>query len=70
MQVNLTPIEAGLLLRHLEQHLQHIDTELVHTDKHELQHSLAREIDALRVLCERLRSEFRSDPQETLPDLV
>ena len=69
MQVNLTPIEARLLLRHLEQHLKHLDTELVHTDKHELQHSLAREIDALRVLCER-SGRVRADPQETLPDIV
>jgi hypothetical protein len=66
MHIDLSPIEARLLLRHLEQHIQHLDTELVHTDKHQLQHSLALEIEALRAICEK----FRADPQQMLPDLV
>lgn len=66
MQLELTAIEAQLLLRHLERHIQHLETELVPTDQHELQQVLARDIEVLREICEKLRS----DPQQVLPDLV
>jgi hypothetical protein len=54
MQFNLAPDEARLLLRHLSRCIEHLDTELVRTDKYELQHALAREVDTLRALVERL----------------
>jgi hypothetical protein len=66
MQIDLTAIEAQLVLRHLERHIAHLDTELVLSDKPELQHTLEREIEALRAVCDRLRE----DPQQTLPDIA
>ena len=59
MQLTLTPEETQLLVDQLARRLQHIDDELVHTDKHELQHELAREVDAVRALLARIRSEAR-----------
>jgi hypothetical protein len=67
MNLALTADEGRLLLRHLTQHIDHLDTELVHTDKRELQRSLAGELAALRSLAERLRSTAE---QDTAPDLV
>ena len=63
MQLELTPHEVALLLRHLDRHLRHLETELVPTDARDLQTTLAREIAALEAICDRLRA----DPQETLP---
>ncbi|HEY1695368.1 MAG TPA: hypothetical protein VGG39_24535 [Polyangiaceae bacterium] len=65
MQLELTQHDVALLLRHLERHIQHLETELVPTDARELQVTLAREIAALEALCERLKA----DPQESLPDV-
>jgi hypothetical protein len=57
IQLQLSGDEARLLLSHLSQHLHHLDAELVRTDKHDLQHALAREIEALQEVVERLSSE-------------
>ena len=52
--LELTESETRLLATHLERHLEHLDAELVRTDKHELQHALAREIEVLRSIVGRL----------------
>jgi hypothetical protein len=67
MQLALTTDEARLLLGHLTQHIAHMDSELVHTDKRELQRDLARELGDVRALTDRLRSLV---DQEALPDIV
>jgi hypothetical protein len=68
--LTLTPEEARLLLRHLTQRLEHLDAELVRTDKRELQHALALEIDALRTLTERIRAAAAGSGEEALPEMV
>jgi hypothetical protein len=67
MHLTLTHEEGRLLLRHLTRHLESLDAELVRTDKHELQHALALEIDRLRSLAARLAATLE---QETSPELV
>jgi hypothetical protein len=56
MQLTLTPHETTLLVQQLTQHIAHVDEELVHTDKRELQRDIAHELDELRALLERIRS--------------
>jgi hypothetical protein len=67
MNLILTPEEGRMLLRHLTQHIDHLDAELVHTDQRELRRSFAAELEALRSLADRLRSTAE---QDTSPDLV
>ncbi len=55
--VELTSEESQLLRRHLDRYLQHLDQELVRTDKYELQHKLAAEIASLRQIAARLGVE-------------
>ena len=54
VELQLTHEEAGLLAKHLGRYLVHLDAELVRTDKHELQQSLAREIESLQTIADRL----------------
>jgi hypothetical protein len=56
MQLTLTSQETRLLLHHLTDRIEHLETELIHTDKHELQHSLTQEVQALRALLGRIES--------------
>jgi hypothetical protein len=55
--IELTSEEAQLLKTHLSRYLEHLDKELVRTDKHELQHKLASEVRALQRISDRLGSE-------------
>jgi hypothetical protein len=57
MQLMLTPEEARLLLGQLAQRIQTLDAELVHTDKRDLQRSLAGDLKALQALTDKIRSE-------------
>lgn len=61
MQLTLTPDEARLLLSHLAQRIQSLDDELVHTDKRDLQRSLAQDVKALQALTDRIRSQASID---------
>ncbi|MGH7294031.1 MAG: hypothetical protein ACRELB_03815 [Polyangiaceae bacterium] len=65
MQLDLTANEVALLLRHLERHVRHLETELVPTDGPDVQHALRVEIASLEAILERMRV----DPQESLPDV-
>ena len=67
MQLTLTPDESRLLIRHLTQEIEHLDAELIHTDKRELQRALAHELDALRGLTERIRFETGERLQQDEP---
>jgi hypothetical protein len=61
MQLALTPEEVRLLLYHLTQQIDHIDSELVHTDKRELQRSLAHDLQALRSLTDHIQSDVAAN---------
>jgi hypothetical protein len=52
--LDLSPEEQRLLRTHLNRYLAHLDTELVRTEKHDLAHALAREIEQLRAIERRL----------------
>jgi hypothetical protein len=54
LKLELNDQEALLLRLHLSKHLRELDDELVHTDKHQLQHELLREEDRLRTILQRL----------------
>lgn len=52
--IDLSAEEQALLQSHLDRHIAHLDAELVRTEKHDLAHALAREIEQLRVIARRL----------------
>jgi polyhydroxyalkanoate synthesis regulator phasin len=58
MRFEMTKEEARFLDAHLVRHIKSVEDELVHTDRHEMQHELAREVSALRALHERLENEL------------
>ena len=59
MNLEISPQEALLLHKHLARHLEDVEHELVRTDKAELQHSLARELEHLRALLKRIDAQTR-----------
>jgi hypothetical protein len=54
MKLDLSPIEAEFLAAQLRRHLEIVESELAHTEKHQLQHALASDVDALRSILRRL----------------
>ena len=58
--IDLSSEEQTLLAVHLDRHLHHLDAELVRTEKHDLAHALAREIEQLRAIVRRLETGPRS----------
>ena len=58
MKLELTTHEAALLKMELAQRLVSLDRDLVRTDKHDLQHALARDIEELRNIEKRLEREL------------
>jgi len=54
MNLDLSLDEARLLRTQLDRRISELDGELVRTDKHDLQHALARDIDTLRAVAARL----------------
>jgi hypothetical protein len=57
MNLEISTQEAQLLRTHLARHVENVEHELVRTDKAELQHSLARELENLRALLKRLDAQ-------------
>lgn len=55
MTIELTPDEARLLVDHLRIYLEHLDKEVAHTDRYQLQHALARDERALTSIFARLK---------------
>jgi hypothetical protein len=53
MELDLSPTEVTFLIAQLRRHIQGVEDELAHTEKHELQHALARDVDLLNKLVER-----------------
>ena len=54
MKLDLSPIEAEFLAAQLRRHVEILESELARTEKHQLQHALARDVDALRAILNRL----------------
>jgi hypothetical protein len=70
MYLSLTTEETRLLIHHLTQQVDHMDNELIHTDKRELQRSLARELEALRTLTDRICATADADEGDGVLDVV
>jgi chromosomal replication initiation ATPase DnaA len=60
MKLDLSPIEADFLAAQLRRHIEQVESELARTDKHQLQHALACDVDALRAILHRLTQTTRS----------
>jgi hypothetical protein len=54
MKLELSPSEADFLMAQLRRHLQLMEIEAAKTEKHQLQHALALDADALRTILDRL----------------
>lgn len=65
MTLNLSSQDIDLLRAHLGRHIRHVEEELVHTDKFELQHELAAELARLRTLAEKI--DAQSSTQASAP---
>jgi maltooligosyltrehalose synthase len=57
MNLEISTQDAQLLRNHLARHVQDVENELVRTDKHELQHALAGELERLRALLQRIDAQ-------------
>ena len=58
MRFEMTPDEARFLDAQLVRHIETMENELVHTDKHRVQHELATEVSTLKRRHERLAHEL------------
>jgi hypothetical protein len=58
MTFELSKEEAKFLDAHLVRHIESVEDELVHTDKRQMQSELAREVDALRAIHERIARQL------------
>ena len=54
VQLDLTLEEARFLKEHLARHIADVDSELVHTDKREMQRALVADIEHLKRIAHRL----------------
>ena len=54
MKLELSPAEAEFLAAQLRRHIHEVEGELVRTDKHQLQHALASDVDTLKAILNRL----------------
>ena len=54
MMLELSKQEADFLKTQLAHHVARVEDALVHTDKHELQHLLAQDLEKLMAITERL----------------
>ena len=52
--LDLSADDLRFLADHLGRYIASLDDELVHSDKREIQHALATELDRLRRICARL----------------
>jgi hypothetical protein len=54
MNLVLSSTEADFLAAQLQRHIESVEIELAHTEKHQLQHALAADLEGLRTILERL----------------
>ena len=62
MQLDLTVEEIRLLRQHLARHLDHVEAEVVGTDRRDLRHALAQELEMLRFIERKLREPHIVNP--------
>ena len=58
--LHLSPEDAHFLRRQLVHQARHVEAELVRTDKHELQHALALDLDHIQRLVQELDHRLSS----------
>lgn len=54
MQLDLSSTEADFLALHLRRYAEHVQIDLAHTDRKELQHALAGDLERIRAILDRL----------------
>ena len=59
MNVELSESQARFLRKHLEQRIDELEKEAARTDRHDLQHALAVDIDRLKEILARVDSVLR-----------
>jgi len=65
MKLELSNEDARFLKDQLTRHAARVEDELVHTDKHELQHALARDAQRLRQILGRLEGALEAQSSST-----
>ncbi len=63
--LQLSPEEATFLQAQLERHREHVENELVHTDHRNMQRELARDVERIRGLLERLSQAANEERSAT-----
>lgn len=67
--LQLSEEDARFLCGQLDQQLAHVESELVHTDKHEMQHELARDLERLHHVLAKLRRAVEEGKTERVAEL-
>lgn len=62
MNVELSESQARFLKKHLEVRIDELEKEAAHTDRHDLQHALALDIDRLKEILGRVDAVIRPGP--------
>ena len=71
MQLVLTPAEGKILIRHLTHQADHLDDELVHTDKRELQRALAQlDVERCTGDCQDARQDLKELKPSAVPEKI
>jgi len=70
MHLDLTSQEAALLKRQLTRQLDTLERDLVRTDKYELQHALARDVETLRAIESRLANGIAGSERTERDEIV
>ncbi len=60
--LTLSNDDAAFLLEHLIKHARHVENELVHTDKRALQSDIARDLERLERLRDRVKNALDLTP--------
>jgi hypothetical protein len=60
VKLELSPVEAEFLAAQLRRHIEEVEREAARTDKRQLQHALAGDVDALKVILDRLSRTLQS----------
>jgi hypothetical protein len=62
MNLELSERQARLLRTQLERHIDELEKEAARTDRHDLQHALANDVDALKEVLGRVDDVLRAVP--------
>lgn len=64
VHLHLSRDNASFLMREISMRAAHLESELVHTDKRQMQRDLARDVAQLRVVMDALAEALREDRDE------